>query len=71
MVTYIAHDDKHGNLWLLNLASGENRKIKDGAAGHFGLSSFSLVSRYASYLAFAVTTKFAPRTPSLGLLVSR
>ena len=24
---YIAHDDKHGNLWLLNLASG--RKPQD------------------------------------------
>lgn len=58
---YIAHDDKHGNLWLLNIASGENRKIKDGAAGHFGLSSL-VWSQDSELLAFARNDQFAPRT---------
>ncbi len=30
---YIAHDDKRGRLWLLELSSGRNEKIDDGRAG--------------------------------------
>lgn len=58
---YIAHDDKHGNLWLLNLESGDNRKIKEGAAGHFGLSSL-VWSQDSALLAFARNDQYAPRT---------
>lgn len=31
---YIAHDDKNGDLWLLNLNNGANTKIASGAWGH-------------------------------------
>ena len=30
---YLAHDDKQGNLWLLDLQSGRNEKIQTDAAG--------------------------------------
>ncbi|RUO36998.1 peptidase S41 [Aliidiomarina shirensis] len=35
---WLAHDDKNGDLWLLNLESGENQRINEGAAGHYGIA---------------------------------
>ena len=52
--TMIAHDDKAGNLWLLNLASGENKKLlKDNG----GLSPFQDIvwSQDNEYLALTRT----------------
>lgn len=31
---YLAHDDKNGDLWLLNLSNGSNTKIASGGWGH-------------------------------------
>lgn len=31
---YLAHDDKDGNLWLLNLQNGANNRVADGGWGH-------------------------------------
>ncbi len=31
---YIAHDDKNGDLWLLNLSNGANNRIASGGWGH-------------------------------------
>ncbi|RUO29163.1 peptidase S41 [Aliidiomarina sedimenti] len=31
---YLAHDDKNGDLWLLNLSNGSNRRIAEGGWGH-------------------------------------
>ncbi|RUO18751.1 peptidase S41 [Aliidiomarina iranensis] len=35
---WLAHDDKNGDLWLLNLESGENQRIQTGAVGHWGMA---------------------------------
>ena len=35
---WIAHDDKNGDLWLLNIKSGKNKKI---LSGNYGLSPFT------------------------------
>jgi tricorn protease len=48
---WIAHDDKHGELWLLNLATHENKKIAEAGVG---LSPYELSwSRDSQFLAFA------------------
>ena len=49
---WIAHDDKDGNLWLLNLESGENTQIDQGAAGHFALGDM-VWNADSSLLAFS------------------
>ncbi|MDM7862108.1 S41 family peptidase [Alteromonas sp. ASW11-36] len=38
---YIAHDDKQGNLWLLNLATGENRNVLDNNTGIAEIASLT------------------------------
>ena len=48
---WIAHDDKHGDLWLLNLDTRENKKIAEAGVG---LSRYELSwSRDSQLLAFA------------------
>lgn len=37
----IAHDDKNGDLWLLDIDSKENKKLLSGAAGVFPITSIS------------------------------
>ncbi|GAA0351587.1 S41 family peptidase [Bowmanella denitrificans] len=39
--TSLVHDDKNGNVWLLELTSGKNRKILSGYAGLSPVSSIS------------------------------
>ncbi|HLV47659.1 MAG TPA: S41 family peptidase, partial [Aliidiomarina sp.] len=38
---YLAHDDKDGNLWLLDLNNEKNSKIYSGANGHSPISSLA------------------------------
>lgn len=48
---WIAHDDKHGDLWMLSLETRENKKIAEGGVG---LSRYELAwSRDSQLLAFA------------------
>ncbi|MCC5854727.1 MAG: PD40 domain-containing protein [Idiomarina sp.] len=56
----IAHDDKHGNLWLLNLETGNNRKIYEGASGHTPLANV-VWSADSQLLAFTKNDQYAPR----------
>lgn len=50
----LVHDDKNGNVWLLDLTSGKNRKIISGYAGLSALTSLSW-SPDSSLLAMAGT----------------
>lgn len=49
---WIAHDDKQGNLWLLNTATGKNRKIFSTLNGNGGAAKISW-SPDGNYLSFA------------------
>lgn len=51
---YIAHDDKDGNLWLLDLTNDKNTKVYSGANGHSPISSLAW-SADSKAVAFART----------------
>lgn len=49
---YIAHDDKQGNLWLLNLVTGENSSILDN---NIGISEIASLTWAADSQMLAIT----------------
>lgn len=51
---YLAHDDKDGNLWLLDVNNAKNTKIYSGANGHMPMSSLAW-SADSQAIAFART----------------
>lgn len=58
---YLAHDDKHGNLYILDLEANESRIIDEELAGHWNVSSVSW-STDSNLVAFARNHKDAERT---------
>ncbi|RTE85951.1 MULTISPECIES: S41 family peptidase [Gammaproteobacteria] len=58
---YLAHDDKHGNLYVLDIEEGESQIIDEGLAGHWNVASVSW-STGSNLVAFARNHQESERT---------